>query len=163
VRSLEELRRFPWCSYGALMGATEPLPFHQARRALELFGPSTKIARVELRRWVAERWELAMALQETAEVRTTADPRSELGPIIERACLEFGVSQRELARGTRTPAASAARAVITHIAACRGWRLVALAPHLGVSAAALCQARRRGRDLVAGRDGYLVSKDRPLS
>jgi len=163
VRSLEELGSLPWCSYGALMGYAEPLPFHQARQALELFGVSTKSARIELRRWMTERWELAMTLAEAAEVRGSAAPLSDLGPIIERACVEFGVSQHDLGNGTRTPDVSAARAVITHLAACRGWSLVALAPRLGVSAAALCQARRRGKDLAAGRDGFLVSKDRPLS
>jgi REP element-mobilizing transposase RayT len=163
VSSVEELGQSPWCSYGALMGYTEPQPFHQAHQALELFGPTTKSARVELGRWMTERWELTMALTEAAEIRAPTGPRSDLDPIIERVCVEFGVSQHDLATGMRVPDVSAARAAITHIASSRGWTLVALAPHLGVSAAALCQARRRGKDLVTGRDGFLVSKDRPLS
>ena len=163
AKSMEELEQLPWCSYGALSGHMAAQPFHQAADALALFGPTVLEARSELRRWMTERWRLAMEVNWDGNAAEPPDTGESLDRLIEATCREFGASRKELTSGLRTTRVSAARAVIAHLAAGRGWSLVDLAPHLGVSSEALCQARRRGKDLLSQRDDFLVSEDRPLS
>jgi hypothetical protein len=157
VRSLEQLEHFPWCSYGALMGNAEPRPFHDALDALGLFGRPPRRARAELKRWMTERWDLTMTLAGTSDIPVPAGLCADLTRIIESVCREFDVAPRDLASGARASDTSAARAVITQLATSRGWSLVALAPHLGVSVPALSQARRRGKELLSERSSFLTS------
>jgi REP element-mobilizing transposase RayT len=128
VDDLDELARDPWCSFAALMGKRDSLPFESPARALELLGPDPETAR----RRLCER-----ILRTEARI----DPLSEL---IHEVCRELGVDAEDLLNGRRDRRTSEARARICRRAVLElRLRPSAVGRALGVGASAVCQAFRR--------------------
>jgi REP element-mobilizing transposase RayT len=108
-----ELRGYPWCSFGALVGARAPYPFEAIAETLRLFAPDPIAARLvleeELSRIAAER-----RASDPVEVivrnvlASSAVPRGRLGSrgaeataLRDRVCAEavrLGIPRAEIAR-----------------------------------------------------------------
>jgi REP element-mobilizing transposase RayT len=128
VEDLEALARDPWCSFAALMGRRDPLPFESPARALELLGATPEIARRRLCERILRR-------------EPTNDP---LGELIREVCQELGVDAEDLLAGRRDRRTSEARARVCRRAVLElRLRPSKVARALRVGTSAVCQAFRR--------------------
>jgi len=163
VAGLTALERYAWTSHGALMGRRRALPYEDVTGALSLFAADLSAARRRLRSWMEQGLSEDPARQEEtgpgsggriparsspAMHRAPAPERRDFEELIDAVCWHFSATREDLVRGARHARASNARAVICHIAIVR-WRLSSaqVARAVGVSAAAVSQALRRGGDL----------------
>jgi hypothetical protein len=158
VRDLDELEHWPWSGHAALMGHRSAFDFEDAHAILCLFDREETAARAALLRWMIEGFDASVhspacrALADRddgSDDAGGADGDRELGDLIDRACRFYGARRDDLARGARTGRVSSARALICHVAVVL-FRMEHsnVAEHVGVSAAAVCQAATRGADLA---------------
>jgi REP element-mobilizing transposase RayT len=131
ARSLRDLERYPWCSYGALLGSREPLAFESVSATLAAFAPDPEAARERLRAWVAR------------------DPAPERRPpsldeLIRVVSREHGVAEADLRAGVRSHAVSLARARLCRRAVSElAMTPAALARALGLAHSSVSQALRK--------------------
>jgi REP element-mobilizing transposase RayT len=145
VPDLVALERFPWCGYGALVGARTALPFEAVQDALAAFGSDVPTARSRLRSWMA-----TPVGAPAAEEPTDAVP---LDALVGDVCREVGVLERDFRDGCRSRSVSLARTIVCRRAVLElGLRSVAVARELGLSESAVSQALRRGT-AAASEDG----------
>jgi REP element-mobilizing transposase RayT len=145
VDDISALRRWTWSGHGALMGLREAWAFEDVSAPLTLFAQDAADAREHLARWME-----AATCEATVVLAKADDPvPPDLAALIARACRHFGTSPEELARGVRSGRVSSARALVCHVAVAR-WRMsqTRIAPWLGVSAAAVGHALKRGARLA---------------
>jgi REP element-mobilizing transposase RayT len=141
VRTLDELGRYPWSTYGALVGRRSPLAFESIGATLRAFGeadPATAIA--------------------DAVMGGLSAPKPTLAELIRQVCDEEGVPERELRSGRMSGGAIRARGALYRTAIVEhGFRATDVARALGISRSAVSQALRRTRQ------ARLNKKDRPLA
>jgi hypothetical protein len=133
VRNVADLARYPWSSYGALVGRRAPFPFECVPSTLAVFGDASEVARERLRAWILR--------QPVPETR----PRS-LDDLIREVCRDQAIAEADLRAGHRTRAASSARARICQRAIAElGLRPRDVASQLGLAESTVSQARKRPR------------------
>jgi REP element-mobilizing transposase RayT len=131
VRDLSELERYPWSSFGALVGRRAPLAFESVTDALAVFADVSELAQRRLRAWIAR------APEPTRSVTS-------LDELIRQVCREHAVAEEELRRGRRSRAVSRARARICQRALAElGLGPMAIARALGLAHSAVSQALRK--------------------
>lgn len=150
VRNAAALECFPWVGHGALLGRQPARAFHAAQDALALIGPDASRAREALRRRMLERIgdeppEPDDPLRTRSHSHGSRPLDGDLPTLVERVCDELGVEERDLAAGSRRAAVCEARVRISAAAVARGASLESIAPALGVTPSALCQALKRRR------------------
>ncbi len=129
VCDLEGLTRYAWCSFGALMGTREPLPFESASLALDLFGSDPEVARRRLCDRILHR-----------EVGSGS-----LGNLIRDVCRELGVAAEDLLDGRRDRSTSEARRRICRRAVLElHLRPSRVGRALGIGPSAVAMALHRG-------------------
>jgi REP element-mobilizing transposase RayT len=128
VTDLDELARYPWCSFGALMGRRAPLLFESPSAALQLLGTEPEAARRRL-------------CEQVLRAEARIDPLSEL---IHEVCQELGVAVEDLRGGRRDRRTSDARGRICRRAVLElRLRPSEVGRALGVGPSAVSQAFRR--------------------
>jgi DNA-binding transcriptional ArsR family regulator len=141
VGSLEELGRYPWSTYGAIVGRRSPLPFESIGETLSAFGDVNP----------------AEALADAVRGAPSA-PEPTLDDLIRQVCDQRGIAEPELRSGRMTSEAIQARGALYRVAILEyGFRATDVAEALGVSRSAVSQALRRTRE------ARLNKKDRPLA
>jgi putative transposase len=159
VRDLEELERFPWSAYGALVGRRSAFAFEDVDSALATFGDLREVARHQLR--VAMREEedgdglarsagAQIARREHEEIdRRARDFDRDLNALTEAVCGRLGVFVWDVENGMRHEHACRARAVICYVAVSL-WRAPRgrVAKLVGTSASAVSHAVARGAQIV---------------
>lgn len=132
VRDASELERYPWSSYGALIGRRDPLEFESISATLAFFGDAPQVAGERLRAWIAR------------EPPPRERPFS-LDELIRETCLRHAAAEVDVRAGRRTSAAIRARAEISRRAVFElELRASVVARSLGLSRSAISQMLRRG-------------------
>jgi REP element-mobilizing transposase RayT len=155
VSSLEELERYPWCSYGAMMGRRRAHPFEAVDEALAVFDARVEVARERMREAMAH------ALDAAGDGSVAAAPNDEVRHLVELVCRVLGAPPSDLYAGRRSKRVSDARAIVCHLAVEElgvAGRDVAAA--LGMTEAAVTRARGRGR-MLAVAEGIEPTRTRP--
>jgi hypothetical protein len=141
VRTLDELGRYPWSTYGAIVGRRSPLAFESPGATLSAFGEESA----------------AKTLAE-AVMREPSAREPTLDDLIRLICDEHGIGESELRSGRMTGDAIRARGALYRTAILEhGFRATDVARALGISRSAVSQALRRARQ------PRLNKKDRPLA
>ncbi|MEN8159336.1 MAG: transposase [Myxococcota bacterium] len=137
--SLDELGRYPWSMYGALVGRRVPLAFESlsaARSAFDAPDPLDAVAR--------------------AILGPDPAPKPTLGDLIREVSSAHGIGEAELRSGRMTRTAIRARSALYRMAIHEhGFRAACVARAVGVSRSAVSQALRRAQST------RLNEKDRP--
>jgi REP element-mobilizing transposase RayT len=140
VSDLQSLDVYPWTGHAALMGS-RPARFEDVPEVLRWFGERPDMARSRLRAWMSD----------ADDADGFLDPLLEGGlpAVVRWAAVRCGVAERDITGGARHRSVVAARAIVAHVACdLLGMRQSQLAEALGLSEAAVHNARRRGSGLV---------------
>ena len=175
VGSVDELARWPWSGFSALMGTRAPRPFEAVGATLALFGDGTETARSNLLQHVSRggtqeaapaalvqearprREPIARELSRTCPIDSREIPARPNGPadarlhnLIESVCAGHGIDPSELVPRQRSRGVSRVRAVVSYRAVVE-LRIPGLevARALGVSPSAVSHSLERGRECLA--------------
>jgi putative transposase len=143
VRGVRQLERYPWSSYGAMVGRRDHRDFERVDEVLGLFGPGPR-GRTRMRDFMRA----GLSIDDCPPSRPAEDPSLE--SLIEAVCSRVGIKRGNLRPGSRTPASIKARALIAHLGTDElGFKARDVAVALDVTQSAVSHARRRGRALLA--------------
>jgi REP element-mobilizing transposase RayT len=137
VAGLRTLERYPWTSYGALLGRRPPHPFESVSACLSLLDGDEAAARERLRGAMAR-------AEETPAAAGAASDEHRLDALIHAVSADLGVPHAALRRGARDAPVSRARERVCRIAVKElHIRPAEVARALGVTRAAVTFALRR--------------------
>jgi len=141
VSSMEDLCRYPWSAFGALVAQRKELPFERAAETRSLFSEVDAIP--ALRRLVASGKQYEPSRPSRLDTETGRD----LAGLVDRICTRYSVSPEELIGGRRNASVSAARTAICQIAVLQlGFSSKSVADSLKLTSGAVSQALRRKLD-----------------
>jgi hypothetical protein len=145
VDSLDQLARYPWCGYGALLGV-QPVPrFHDANAARAFFGDTQDAARERLEEWMRD-GDIPETLDAAAPALVDGDPWTNLLAWRARVCAVHGVDPRDLADGSRERAVTKARKVLALAGVDRlGLTAAQVGRAIGATASGVARAARAAR------------------
>ncbi len=152
VDSLDQLARYPWCGYGALLGV-QPVPqFHDANAARAFFGDTLDEARERLQDWMCD-GDMPGTRDAASLVQVESEPWTKFLAWRARECAAHGVDLRDLTDGSRERAVTKVRRVLALAGVDRlGLTATQVGSAIGATASGVARAVRAARAANGARE-----------
>jgi len=151
VDSLDQLARYPWCGYGALLGIQPAPHFHDANAARAFFGDTLDEARRRLQDWMRD-GDMPEALDAASLMQVEGEPWTKFLAWRACVCAAHGVDLRDLTDGSRERAVTKARRVLALAGVDQmGLTAAQVGKAIGATASGVARSVRTARGAIGSR------------